>query len=128
MRRIVAVATKELHQILRDRRTLAILLLFPAFILLIYGYALNFDIRDVRLAVEDRDRSTASRALVSAFVNSGYFTLVGYVDGAADVDRLVDTNQARASCRLDSSATSGRAHPRRCRWSSTATMPTRPPP
>jgi ABC-2 type transport system permease protein len=96
MRRIVAVATKELHQILRDRRTLAILLLFPAFILLIYGYALNFDIRDVRLAVEDRDRSTASRALVSAFVNSGYFTLVGYVDGAADVDRLVDTNQARA--------------------------------
>jgi ABC-2 type transport system permease protein len=96
VRRIAAVATKELHQILRDRRTLATLLLFPAFILLIYGYALNFDIRDVRLAVEDRDRSTASRALVSAFVNSGYFTLAGYVDGAADVDRLVDTNQARA--------------------------------
>ena len=48
MRRIVAVATKELRQILRDRRTLGILLLVPAFILLIYGYALNFDIRDVR--------------------------------------------------------------------------------
>ncbi len=96
MRRIVAVATKELHQILRDRRTLGILLLFPAFILLIYGYALNFDIRDVRLAVQDRDRSTASRELVSAFVNSGYFSLVGYVDADADLDTLVDTNQARA--------------------------------
>jgi ABC-2 type transport system permease protein len=72
MRRIIAVATKELHQIARDRRTLGILLLFPAFILLIYGYALNFDIRDVRLAVQDRDRSTASRELVSAFVNSGF--------------------------------------------------------
>ena len=59
MRRVVAVATKELHQIVRDQRTLAILLLFPAFILLIYGYALNFDIRDVRLAVQDHDRSTA---------------------------------------------------------------------
>jgi ABC-2 type transport system permease protein len=96
MRRIIAVATKELHQIVRDRRTLGILLLFPAFILLIYGYALNFDIRDVRVAVQDRDRSTASRELVSSFVNSGYFWLVGYVDADADIDGLVDTNQARA--------------------------------
>ena len=96
MRTVLAVATKELHQISRDRRTLGILLLFPAFILLIYGYALNFDIRNVRLAVQDRDRSTTSRALVSAFVNSGYFELVGYVDSDADASRLFDTNQARA--------------------------------
>ena len=96
MRRLFAVATKELHQIARDRRTLGILLLFPAFILLIYGYALNFDIRDVRLAVQDRDRSTASRELVSAFVNSGYFSLVGYVDADADLDALVNRNMARA--------------------------------
>jgi ABC-2 type transport system permease protein len=96
MQRLLAVATKELHQILRDRRTLAILLLFPAFILLIYGYALNFDIRNVRLAVQDRDRSASSRELVSAFVNSGYFALVGYVEGDAEVDALVNTNQARA--------------------------------
>ena len=96
MRRLLAVATKELHQILRDQRTLAILLLFPAFILLIYGYALNFDIRNVRLAVQDRDRSTSSRELVSAFVNSGYFELVGYVEGDAEVDALVNANQARA--------------------------------
>jgi ABC-2 type transport system permease protein len=96
MRTIVAVATKELHQISRDRRTLAILLLFPAFILLIYGYALNFDIRNVRLAVQDRDRSTSSRELVSAFVNSGYFQLVAYVEADADASRLFDTNEARA--------------------------------
>jgi ABC-2 type transport system permease protein len=96
MRRLFAVATKELHQIARDRRTLGILLLFPAFILLIYGYALNFDIRDVRLAIQDRDRSTASRELVSAFVNSGYFSLVGYVDADADLDALVNRNMARA--------------------------------
>jgi ABC-2 type transport system permease protein len=90
------VAVKELHQILRDPRTLAILLLFPAFILLIYGYALNFDIRDVRLAVHDRDRSTTSRELVSAFVNSGYFRLVGYAASDADVNRLFDRGEARA--------------------------------
>ncbi len=96
MRHLFAVAVKELHQIVRDTRTLAILLLFPAFILLIYGYALNFDIRDVRIAVQDHDRSTSSRALVSAFVNSGYFQLVGYVDGDGEVNRLLDRNDARA--------------------------------
>ena len=96
MRTIRAVAVKELQQIVRDRRTLAILLLFPAFILLIYGYALNFDLRDIRLAVQDQDRSSQSRALVSAFVNSGYFRLVGYVDGASEMVGLVDRNQARA--------------------------------
>ena len=51
----VAVARKELSQIRRDRRTLLILLFVPAFFLLIYGYALNFDIRNVRLALQDND-------------------------------------------------------------------------
>ena len=92
----VAIAVKEMRQILRDRRSLMILLFIPAFFLLLYGYALNFDIRNVSLAVQDRDRSTASRALVSAFVNSGYFSLVGYVDSPREIDRLVDENRVRA--------------------------------
>ena len=53
----VAVARKELRQIRRDRRTLLILLFVPAFFLLIYGYALNFDIRHVRLALQDNTPS-----------------------------------------------------------------------
>ncbi|HYB97145.1 MAG TPA: ABC transporter permease [Vicinamibacterales bacterium] len=92
----VAIAVKEMRQVLRDRRSLMILLFIPAFFLLLYGYALNFDIRNVSLAVQDRDRSTASRALVSAFVNSGYFSLVGYVDSPREIDRLVDENRVRA--------------------------------
>ena len=75
MRKVVAVGTKELRQILRDRRTLLILLFIPAFFLLLYGYALNFDIRNVSLVVKDQDRSAKSRELVSAFANSGYFNL-----------------------------------------------------
>ena len=67
---------KELRQIARDRRTLVILVFVPAFFLLLYGYALNFDIRHVALAVEDRDSTPESRELVSAFVNSSYFDLV----------------------------------------------------
>jgi len=81
---LTAVARKEFRQIVRDRRTLLILLFVPAFFLLLYGYALNFDIRHVRLAVDDRDRSPASRSLVAAFVNSGYFDLVVNVDAVFD--------------------------------------------
>lgn len=96
MGKILAVGSKEMRQIVRDRRTLLILLFIPAFFLLLYGYALNFDIRNVRLAVQDRDRSTQSRDLVSAFVNSGYFQLVGYEDADAALARLVDEGKARA--------------------------------
>ena len=76
MRKMIAVSRKELLQIWRDTRTLMTLLFVPAFFLLLYGYALNFDIRHVRLAVDDRDRSAESRALIAAFVHSGYFDLV----------------------------------------------------
>lgn len=96
MRQVGAVASKELRQILRDRRSLLILLFIPAFFLLLFGYALNFDIRNVTLAVQDQDRSTASRDLVSSFTNSGYFRLIGYLDSPAELDRLVDEGHTRA--------------------------------
>jgi ABC-2 type transport system permease protein len=96
MRGILAVYRKELRQIARDRRTLMILAFIPAFFLLLYGYALNFDIRNIKLAVEDRDGTVESRALVSAFVNSGYFDLAGAVYSPAEAERLLDLNTARA--------------------------------
>lgn len=96
MRKAVAVARKEFRQIVRDQRTLLILLFVPAFFLLLYGYALNFDIRHVRLAVEDNDRTADSRRLVSAFINSGYFDLVASVRSEAEIERLLDRGDARA--------------------------------
>jgi ABC-2 type transport system permease protein len=97
VRKTIAVATKELRQIGRDRRTLLILLFVPAMFLLLYGYALNFDIRNVRLAVEDRDRSSQSRALISAFVNSGYFDFAADITQAGEIERLIDRNLVRAA-------------------------------
>ena len=94
--RTTAVARKEVHQILRDRRTLLILLFVPAFFLLVYGYALNFDIRHIALAVQDNDRSTASREVISAFVNSGYFDFAGEVLSDDEVNRVIDEDDARA--------------------------------
>ncbi len=97
MRKALAVARKEFRQVARDRRTLMILLFVPAFFLLLYGYALNWDIRHIRLAVEDQDDSTQSRELVSAFVNSGYFDFVARVSSDEDLVRLIDRNEARAA-------------------------------
>jgi drug efflux transport system permease protein len=92
----IAVARKEMRQIVRDRRTLLILLFVPAFFLLVYGYALNFDIRHVQIAVQDNDRSTASREMISAFINSGYFDLYDEVLDETAISRVVDRNLARA--------------------------------
>src|SRR5438034_4237669 len=96
MRKMMAVARKEFRQIWRDTRTLMTLLFVPAFFLLLYGYALNFDIRHVRLAVDDRDGSAASRSLVSAFVNSGYFDLVANVDAVFDEARSTGAGRDRS--------------------------------
>jgi ABC-2 type transport system permease protein len=108
----LAVARKELRQIGRDRRTLLILLFVPAFFLLVYGYALSFDIRHVRIAVQDHDRSVASRELISSFVNSGYFDLFGEVADADAISQVIDRNEVRAvliiPARFGSDVASGR--------------------
>jgi len=97
MRKALAVGRKELRQIVRDRRTLFILLFIPAFFLLLFGYALNFDIRHIRLAVEDHDRTIASRRLISAFTNSGYFDFVAAPRSGREIERLMNLNEIRAA-------------------------------
>lgn len=96
MRAVLAVAVKELRQIRRDRRSLVILLVIPVFFLLLYGYALNFDIRHVSLAIDDRDRSAESREVVAAFVQSVYFDEVATIERGADIDALMNRGAVRA--------------------------------
>ncbi len=95
MRRILAIAVKEAHQILRDRLSLGILLGVPTMMLLLYGYALNYDVRDVHTLVVDHDRSPASRRLLLAFEGSGYFRFVGAADTEAAIEPAFDRGQAR---------------------------------
>jgi drug efflux transport system permease protein len=91
-----AVAIKELRQIRRDRRTLVILIFVPMFFLFIYGYALNFDIRHIAIAVEDRDNSADSRQLVADFIRSTYFDLVATTSSDDEATALVDRGAVRA--------------------------------
>src|SRR5712691_12641418 len=96
MRKAIAVGRKEFRQIARDRRSLLVLLFLPAFSLLFYGYALNFDVQHIHLAVEDDDRTPASRRLVGSFINSGYFDLVADVTSDTEYTRLLDRGAVRA--------------------------------
>ena len=96
MTRMVAVARKELRQIARDRRSMLILLFIPAFFLFLYGYALNFDIRHVRLGIQDRDNTVESRTLVSALTGSAYFDATATVTSDADAYQLMARDEIRA--------------------------------
>jgi len=97
MRRILAVTFKELLQLRRDWRTALALLGMPVALLLIYGFALSFDVRDVRLAVVDLSRSTDSRRLVQAFLRSGYFRHVASLDATTGLDDLFASERAQAA-------------------------------
>ncbi len=95
MRRLRAVVVKEFRQIRRDPFSLAMLIGLPAFMLVLYGFALNFDVRHVRLAVQDLDRSAASRELIASFTHSTYFDLVATPGPGEDLDALVERRLAR---------------------------------
>ena len=97
MRKALAVGRKEFAQIVRDRRTLLILLFVPAFFLMLYGYALNFDIRHVRLAVMDREHNADSRELLSSFTNSTYFDIVATPTSMGEIERMMNEGRVRAA-------------------------------
>ena len=71
-----AFIVKELRHILRDRQTLTILLLMPLVQVVLFGFALRSDVRDIRLAVVDASPDYATIALRQRFTSSGRFTVV----------------------------------------------------
>lgn len=93
--RIRAIARKELRQVRRDRRTLAVLLLIPGLWLVLFGYALNFDVKHLRLGVLDHDRTTQSRDFASRFGRSEYFDLVRGLERPEEAERAL-TGEALA--------------------------------
>ncbi len=77
MRRIFVLAQAELLHVVRDRATLAQVLIVPMVQILILANAATFEIRDSRMWVVDLDRTTASRGLVNRFAASGHFDITG---------------------------------------------------
>jgi ABC-2 type transport system permease protein len=96
MSKILAVAGKELRQIRRDPLSLLMLLGLPSFMLVVFGYAVNFDVWNLPIAIEDRDLSADSRELAAALVNSGRFKLVQDLEAGQDLHRLLREGRFRA--------------------------------
>jgi ABC-2 type transport system permease protein len=95
--RSLVVAWKELHQLRRDRLTLAMMLALPILQLLLFGYAINTDVRHIRTVVLDDDRSAASRDLVRRLEATGFYTVIGHVARYEDVDRVFRSGEARVA-------------------------------
>src|SRR5688572_20940471 len=95
--RLLAMARKEAIQLRRDTRSLVLAFLLPVFLLLFFGYAITWDVRDIRLAVLDQDRSQLSRALIETLSASNYFTVTAYLSTPREIDRQLSHGQATAA-------------------------------
>jgi ABC-2 type transport system permease protein len=91
--RVRRMVVKELRQLFRDPRTRGVIFVSPVIQLLMFGYAVNTDVRDVSMALVDHDRSPSSRALVDAMTASGYFTVRATSDRSASLGRALDRGQ-----------------------------------
>ena len=93
--RLAAVARKEFIQLRRDARSLYLAFILPVILLLLFGYAITFDIRDIPMAVVDESGTRASRGLLEAFEGSGYFTVVARLERYLEAERLLGDGQVR---------------------------------
>ncbi len=92
-----AVARKEWIQIKRDPFSLILAFLLPVILLVIYGYAISFDVENITTVVYDRDRSSISRELIAEFERSGYFSVIAYIDTYGAIDGYLDSGRAKVA-------------------------------
>ncbi len=93
--RIAALIAKEFRHLGRDRRTLAVVLALPVLQMILFAYAISFDVKNVSTVVIDTDRTPASAAYLRSYSSSDFFRVIGTADSLADVDRVFDRNLAR---------------------------------
>ena len=74
---------------------LLILIIFPVFLLGVFGYAINFDVHHIQIAVYDEERSQISREYISALAQSTYFDLVGYISNDSQIKEILDSKKAQ---------------------------------
>ena len=94
--RLVSLIRKEFIQILRDPRTLALVLVMPVMQLFLLGYAATNDVRNVPLAVYNQDPGPEARALLDAYRSADYFKLAYTASSEQELRDLIDGGKARA--------------------------------
>jgi ABC-2 type transport system permease protein len=97
MSRLLAVAWKELVQLRRDRLTLAMMAALPIVQLLLFGYAIDTDVRHSPTVVFDQDRSPMSRDFVRRMQATGFYDVVGRVGSYGEISEAMRDGQARVA-------------------------------
>lgn len=94
MNRLLAIAWKELIQMRRDRLTMGMMVGIPLIQLLLFGYAINTDIRDIATVVYDQDYSEESRGFVRRMQATGFYEVVGRVESYDQVGEALRSRRA----------------------------------
>jgi ABC-2 type transport system permease protein len=97
MLRALIIAWKELLQLRRDRLTLAMMTALPVLQLLLFGYAINTDVRHIPTVFYDQDESAESRDLERSLVATGFYDTVGHVGSYDEVERALRSGRARVA-------------------------------
>lgn len=93
--RFLAVAKKEIIQVLRDSRSLMIVLIMPVILLMLFGYGVNLDQKHIPIHVYDQEGSQQSQDLLKQFQASQYFDVVQVANGYPALKRALDAGDAR---------------------------------
>jgi ABC-2 type transport system permease protein len=93
--RLAAVAAKEVTQILRDVRSLVIVILMPVILVLLFGYGVSLDLKHLPVYVYDRDGSQQSQDLLKRFQSNQYFHLARVVNSYSELVRAIDDGRAK---------------------------------
>jgi ABC-2 type transport system permease protein len=95
--RIRPVVRKEFRQISRDKRSLGVILFIPLFLLVMFGYAISLDVRNIPMGVMDLENSKESRDFLRAFENSEYFDVRVYVQRNSQIDELLKGGEIKVA-------------------------------
>ncbi|MBT8379387.1 MAG: ABC transporter permease [Ignavibacteria bacterium] len=95
LKRIFAIVKKEVRQLKRDVRLLAVIFSFPVILLIMFGYAVNFDVKNIKIAVYNQDGGKLSRDFIKTLINSEYFNLVGMINSNDVANKYLDQKTAQ---------------------------------
>jgi ABC-2 type transport system permease protein len=102
IKRLWPIVRKEYLHLVRDPRSLVLMFLLPVLMLVLFGYAVSFDVKNIPTAVYDQSRSADSRALVDKFMHSGYFTLVENLKSNRQFADRLDRGKAKVIINIPS--------------------------
>jgi ABC-2 type transport system permease protein len=92
MKQFFAFVKKEFYHILRDKRTLLVLLIMPVVQIILFGFALSTEIKNLNIAIFDPSKDEATMRISRDFGASRYFQIVENVSSMDEIDRLFLSN------------------------------------